>query len=137
MQEPTPREDDSPRVWWSGMRLRYNLILIVSGATSGIGVFVLWALFARRLPCLEITGFTLVIYGLAFALALCIANILYSLGLLAETVLRPTNRLHFRSRLFALGAGISVLLIFVPVIGNVIAAVRYPAGAESCENHGS
>ena len=118
------------------MRFRYNLILILSAVVSGMGLITLWALFDRRLPCLEITGFTLVISAMLFALALGLANVLYYLGPLAEVLCRPTDGLRFRSRLFALGTSFSVLLIFAPVIGNVVSAVRYPAGAESCQGHG-
>jgi hypothetical protein len=128
----TSPNDDTPYRWWPSNRLRYNLIVLVSAALSVICLFLLSAVFERRLPCLEITGFTLMFGAILLCVSLGLANVLYYLGPAAEAIFRPKDVTRFRIRLFALGTGFSILLIFLPVIGNSIAAITYPSGTETC-----
>jgi hypothetical protein len=117
--------------------LRYNAILVVSALASGLSLITLWGLFAKRLPCIEMTGFTLAVDCFLFVVGLGVANILYYLGFLAEILCRPRDVMRFRSVLFLLGGGFSVFLIFIPVLGNALAAATYPASTEWCSRYES
>ncbi len=126
----------TPQQWWSAHRWRYNAILLIAAPTSLACLFLVWWLFESRLPCLEITGFSIGFGMLLFGVALALANGFYYLGPLSEILLKPRAAIRFRRSLFIFGTVFSVLLIFSPVVGNLIAASRYPSGAERCM-HGS
>jgi hypothetical protein len=127
---------DTPWRWWASRRVYYNVTLLAAAPASAILLFLIWWLFETRLPCLEITGFSLVFGALLFGVALALANCLYYLGPLSEVLLKPRAVTPFRKGLFLTGTVFSVLLIFLPVIGNLVAAAAYPAGAERCIQHG-
>jgi len=121
--------------WWGARRLRYNLALVIAAPISAICLFLVWWLFEDRLPCLEITGFSLVLWGVLFFVGLALANLCYFLGPLAEKVVRPRNVARFRAMVFAMGLGISLSIIVLPVIANLVAAALYPAGTGNCIAH--
>jgi hypothetical protein len=112
--------------WWSTQRRRYNITLILAALVSGISLLVILGLFEERLPCLEITLFTLFGGGLLFALGLALANICYFLGPLSERIIRPRNTASFRRRAYGLGLAFSLLLIFAPPLGNLAAVLFGP-----------
>lgn len=118
--------------WWESQRVRYNLRLVTAALASFLLLVAVWWLFESRLPCLEITGLSIFASVLLFAMALFVANIFYFLGCVAEMVCRPRNVLLFRERLYALGTAFSLLLVFFPVIGNLISAALW-SGASACE----
>jgi hypothetical protein len=119
--------------WWRQRRLRYNIILLAAFPLSLVCLFIVWWLFEARLPCLEITGFTLVAGTILFIFGLAAANVAYFLGVLAERICAPKRVLQFRHRLYLLGTAFSVLLIFSPVVGNLAAAAVGPSGIERCK----
>ena len=123
---------DTPSRWWSAHRSRYNAILLAAAPISLICLFLLWRLLEARLPCLEITGFTLAFGLLLFGVALALANAFYYLGPFVEVLVKPRAVVPFRRRLFVTGTAFSVLLIFAPVISNLVAAARFPSGTERC-----
>jgi TctA family transporter len=118
--------------WWQSQRFRYNLILLVAAPVSVVCLFLVWLLFESRLPCLEITGFSLMFGAFLFVIGLGVANLCYFLGPVSERIFRPRSPATFRVWLFALGTLFSVLLIFLPVIGNLIAAVVGPSVINQC-----
>ena len=118
--------------WWARRWLRYNVILVAAAPVSFVCLLVVWGLYETRLPCLEITGFTVFGGAVLFAVGLALANVFYLLAPLVERLVRPGNEASFRSRLFALGTAFSLLLIFSPVIGNLLAAAIGPAVAGQC-----
>jgi len=118
--------------WWAGQRVRYNLIMLAAAPVSFIGLLIVWWLFEARLPCLEVTGFSLVFGGILFLLSLGVANLCYFLGPISECIVRPNDAMRFRRVVFALGTGFSLLLIFFPVLGNLVAAVVGPAPGGHC-----
>jgi hypothetical protein len=122
----------SSRSWWAAHRLRYNAILLAAAPVSLVGLLVVAWLLESRLPCLEITAFSLMVDSVLFLVGLGLANLCYFLGPISERVLRPSNAAAFRRRLFALGTGFSLVLIFLPVIGIVIAAAFGPTGVANC-----
>jgi hypothetical protein len=108
--------------WWAAHRLRYNAILLLGAAVSLVSLLAVWWLFESRLPCLEITGFSFLVSGFFFLVSLALANLCYFLGPLAEGLLHPKDIQGFRHRALALGTGFSLVLIFLPVVGNLVAA---------------
>jgi hypothetical protein len=101
-------------------------LLIVAAPISAAALLAVWALFGERLPCLEITGVSMVLGVILFFLALGIANACYFLGPLSERVIRPRNVMAFRRWSYGLGVAFSLLLIFLPVLANLIAASLGP-----------
>jgi len=122
----------STAAWWEANRCRYNIILMLAASVSFICLFVIWWLFEARLPCLEITGFSILFGGILFLIGLILANICYFLGPLSEKLFHPNNPPVFRRTLFVIGTGFSLLLIFFPVIGNLIAAAVGPEIGGNC-----
>ena len=108
--------------WWAAHRWRYNAVLLLGAIASFFCLFVIAWLLSARLPCLEITAFSVAFGGMAFLAGLALANICYGLGPLSERWLQPKNALAFRRVAFALGTVSSLLLIFFPVVGNLVAA---------------
>ena len=85
--EPTPRAGDTWR-WWESRRLRYNIGLAIAGALA-------WGLFALEVMAFQSVARTDEFYitlsltmaqGLAWLLAMGVANILFLLGPVSETV---------------------------------------------------
>src|SRR6476620_11159121 len=111
------------RAWWSVHRKRCNLLLVAAAPISGVLLLLVWWLFDERPPCLEITGFTGLAGLVLFLLALGLANICYFLGPLSERLIRPRNVAVFRRYVFGSGLALSLLLIFVPPLGNLTAAL--------------
>ena len=68
------------RTWWSGRRRRYNVSLIVAAPIPAACQIAVWGLFEERLPCVEITGFSIIFGGVLFLLGLGVANMFYFLG---------------------------------------------------------
>ena len=118
--------------WWQSQRFRYNLILLAAAPASVLFLFLVWWLFESRLPCLEITRFSLMFGAALFVIGLAVANVCYFLGPISERIFRPRNPATFRVCLFSLGTMFSLLLIFLPVIGNLVAAVVGPSVINQC-----
>ena len=112
--EPTPRAGDTWR-WWESRRLRYNIGLAIAGALA-------WGLFALEVMAFQSVARTDEFYitlsltmaqGLAWLLAMGVANILFLLGPVSETVLRPADPDDYRRRMFGLGFWFSMAVPFL------------------------
>lgn len=114
------------RLWWSARRKRYNVALIIAAPLSLVATLTVWWLFEDRLPCLEITGFSILAGFPLFLIGLALANICYLLGPLSERIVHPRNVTSFRAWVYRAGLAISVLLVFAPAILNLIAALQGP-----------
>lgn len=55
---------------------------------------------------------TMLFQGIAYLLMMAVANVMYLLGPVTESLLRPKNRQQYRERCFALGFWFSVVLPF-------------------------
>lgn len=120
--------DTGRRAWWSARRRRYNITLLVAAPVSGVMLLMVWALFADRFPCLEVTAFILFFWGLLFLVGVGLANICYFLGPLGEWIIRPRDVLAFRRLTYGTGVAFSLLLISAPLILNLGVALF----AEEC-----
>ena len=137
MNTTIPEAEVSADAWWERRRLSYNLVLVAAAPISVLGLFFVWWLFEARLPCLEITSFSLMIGAFNFVAGLAFANLCYFLGPLSEKLAQPRNVSKFRNRVFAMGVAFSLLLIFFPVIANLLAAALYPSSVGTCVGHGA
>ena len=126
--EPAEQRDEriERREWWSARRGRYNVTLVLAAPVSGLSLLVIWGLFEDRLPCLEITLLSIFAGVILFAFGLALANICYFLGPLSERIIRPRNTASFRHWVYGLGLAFSLLLVFLPPLGNLAAALLGP-----------
>ena len=118
--------------WWATHRLRFNLILLAAAPISFACLLLIWATLGDRLPCFEVTAFTATAGVVLFALGLALANAIYFLGPIAERLIAAQQPAKLRYCLFAAGTGFSVLLIFSPVLGNLLVAFVGAAVTGSC-----
>jgi hypothetical protein len=114
------------RTWWSRRRNRYNITLLIAAPLSLVATLIVWGLFEERLPCLEITGFSIAAGFPVFIIGFLLANICYLLGPLSEWVVRPRNVTTYRTWVYRAGTAFSVLLVFSPALVNLIAAFLGP-----------
>jgi hypothetical protein len=110
------------KAWWSARCGRYNMTLLVAGPISAGLLLMIWWLFERRLPCLEITGVSMIFGGILFLCGLALANACYFFGGLAEQIIRPRDASAFRRRMYRIGIAFSLLLILSPPIVNLFDA---------------
>lgn len=122
-----------PGVWWSSRRPLFNRILLSAGPISFLTLLVVGWIFESRLPCLEITLPSIIFGGILFAFFLGMANVLYSLGPITESLIAPVNSSWFRTSAFAVGTFLCVVLLFFPVIGNLVAAWTWSPNTAICE----
>ena len=81
--------EQSAGAWWAHRRRNYNQTLISSAPWSCIGVLMVWLVFGFRLPCLDVTFFTIFITALLLIATLPLANLYYNFGPVAEERARP------------------------------------------------
>ena len=112
--ESTPRTGDTWR-WWEGRRLRYNIGLALAGWAA-------WGLFALEIllispqvlnPALGLSLSLTLGQGLAWLVAMGVANVLFLLGPVSEMVLRPADADGYRRRMFGLGFWFSMAVPFI------------------------
>jgi hypothetical protein len=133
IDSPPDNSACSPSQWWESKRFRYNKIMLCAAPISFFCLFLVWWIFEDKLPCLEITGFSIVFGCIFFFICLGVANIFYLLGPLLESLIRPHSTNSFRLKLFMLGTGFSLFLIFLPVIGNLVSVVTYSSDSPQCD----
>ncbi|MBN8988722.1 MAG: hypothetical protein J0H42_10785 [Rhizobiales bacterium] len=114
------------KTWWSAGRLRYNITLFIAAPISAVILIVVWWLFEERFPCLEITGFAVILWAALFLFGVGVANICYFLGPFTERLVHPRSTLAFRRRMYGVGVAFSLLLIFSPPILNLFFALLGP-----------
>ena len=110
------------KAWWSARRGQYNVTLIIAALISAGLLLMIWWLFEARLPCLDITGVSVVIGAILFLPGLGLANVFYLLGPLSERTIRPHDAPTFRRRVYGIGIAFSLLLIFSPSVINLVSA---------------
>ena len=101
-------------LWWEARRLRYNVALALAGwaayalfcvlmLTYNAPVFFSWR---------QVLGQTLFM-GAGYLVVMGVANVLYLLGVLTESIARPEDVDHFRERTWAIGFWGSIALPFL------------------------
>ncbi len=108
----------SARLWWRTKRLKYNIGLVLAGVLA----FIAYATIGQYLIApydkdFEVSGLTTFIQGIGYLIMMGIANILYSLGYLADRLYNKDGHDIFRIRLFNVGFWFSFCLPFsIPLL---------------------
>ena len=105
----------SPWSWWESRRWHYNASLALAGFFAFLGYLGVCCVLLPRVrngADIEITPFTTLIQGIGYLFAMGVANVIYFIGPLSETVLRPNDVGRYRQSCYRLGFGLSVLLPF-------------------------
>jgi hypothetical protein len=112
-----PTEPETRAQWWAQRRWPYNRALIIAGILA-LGLYV--ATVERRCsdaPDAEITLFTTAFQGIAYLLAIVLANVCFNLGSWTEAHIQPRNPSQYRNLTYRLGFWFSVALPFsIPAI---------------------
>ena len=107
--ESLPRTGDTWR-WWESRRLRYNIGLAIAGALA-------WALFAIEASLLtdwfSISVSVTLAQGLAWLVAMGVANLAFFLGPVSERIFKPDDADAYRRRIYGLGFWFSMAVPFL------------------------
>lgn len=100
--------------WWEARRLRYNLALALAGWTAYALLCLLMLTYGAPMVFnwRQVLGQTLFM-GAGFLVVMGVANILYLLGMVTESIARPQDVDHFRERTWAIGFWGSIVLPFL------------------------
>lgn len=121
------------KAWWSSKRSLFNRILLSAALSSFLSLLLVSWVLESRLPCLEITLFSVLMGGMLLLFCLVLANIFYNLGPHLESLISPAESLWFRRITFVAGTLLCVVLIFSPVVGNLVAAWTWSPGEVTCD----
>lgn len=117
----------SSLAWWSKLRLRYNVALVVAGILAFIAYAAVGSTLLKNNTEFEITVFTTLLQGIGYLFMIGLANIFYFLGPLSERFVRPSDPERYRRICFRLGFWFSVLLPFSIPSLLAILAVAHPS----------
>jgi hypothetical protein len=96
--------------WWESRRLRYNIGLAIAGALA-------WALFAIETSLLtewfSISVSVTLAQGLAWLVAMGVANLAFFLGPVSERIFKPDDPDAYRRRIYGLGFWFSMAVPFL------------------------
>ena len=99
------------RQWWWHKRWKYNKGLVIAGIVGFLLYCILGPIFiAPHAIEFEETIFDIAFQGVAYLLAMIIANIFYSLGSIIDISFNKNNTQVFRERLSGFGYWFSVTL---------------------------
>lgn len=103
--------------WWGSQRLRYNKGLIISGLLAFVLYVAVVSAFSKSMPDAEFTVFTTVFQGIGYLIMMAIANVLFFLGPIAESIINPRDPLRFRVITFGLGYwGSASMPFLIPIL---------------------
>ena len=104
--------------WWAKKRYKYNISLVVSFFLAFVVYNIVGAtLIAPYDMQFEIALFTLIPMLLGFLLAVGIANICYSLGLIVDIIINPNDIRSKSLTLYRVGYWFSICLSFsIPLL---------------------
>jgi hypothetical protein len=99
-------------VWWRQRRWPYNRALLIAGIAAFGCYAVVFEMRCRDIPEAEITLFTTAFQGLAYLVAVGVANLCFNLGRWSERLLKPSRPARYRELAYGLGLWFSVALPF-------------------------
>ena len=115
------RDPGPAREWWGPRRRRYNLALVIAGLVAFAAYLAALALRCADTPGVEVTLFTTLFQGLAYLLAMVVANLCYQLGPALERFVPVASRASYRRWAYGAGVGFSVLLPLMVPLSIVVA----------------
>lgn len=112
------KEREQARLWWYENRWKYNKGLVIAGFVAFLLYNILGPIIINSVEEFDETGVLIVVHLIAYGVAMCVANVFYTLGYLVDAVLNPTNSVSFRESLFKLGYwfSVSLLVLFIAFI---------------------
>jgi len=103
--------------WWASRRLQYNLGLIIAGVIAFIAYIVVGSTLLPAEALFEVTIFTTIFQGVGYLFMIGVANLLYFIGPISESLISPADPDRYRRVCFQLGFWLSVALPFsIPVL---------------------
>lgn len=112
--------DPSAWAWWEKRRLGYNIALGLAGwAAYGLNATMFYAFHHPIWMSLQGAVGMTIFLGTGFLLVMGVANILFLLGVLTESIVAPANREAFRKHAFALGFWGSIAVPFIFPLANL------------------
>jgi hypothetical protein len=103
--------------WWAKRRLTYNVLLVLAGLATFVGIAIAGQTVCAADPDFEITAFTIALQAAGYAVAMAIANVFYGLGPALEGWLKPQNLSLYRLVAFSAGTTVSVAIpLLVPLV---------------------
>lgn len=114
--------------WWEYRRLRYNVGLLLAGLLAFVLYLAVYFTFGNRLPMeVDVTIFTVIFHGIAFAFYVFAASVFYCLGAFSERLPRMRSLESHRQISFAFGFWLSVALPFLePLLLAYVALSHLP-----------
>lgn len=100
--------------WWEGQRLRYNLALAGAGWAAYAAFWMVLISFglAEGVGLQQIVSMT-TLMGIGFLVVMGVANVLYLLGVIIESLARPDDVEGYRETTWNLGFYGSIALPFL------------------------
>jgi MFS family permease len=111
-------EGQNAKIWWFDNRWRYNKGLLAAGFIAFLLYNILGPIIIDPIEEFDETGVLMALHLIAYFIAMCVANVFYTLGYLVDVVLNTRDSISFREDLFKLGYWFSVSLpiLFVAFI---------------------
>jgi hypothetical protein len=98
------------KLWWFKKRTEYNKGLVISGFIAFVLYCIIGPIILEPRVEFEVTLFTTLFQGIAYLMAMALANVFYTLGSVTDLLLNKANSNTFRETLFSLGYWLSVSL---------------------------
>ena len=108
------------RQWWWSKRCKYNKGLIIAGFIAFMLYNILGPFIIAPHEEFEETIFEMAFQGTAYAIAIGIANMFYTLGWIIDISFNKSNSQRFRERLFALGYWFSFSLPILLILSVMV-----------------
>jgi hypothetical protein len=114
--------DISTAAWWGQRRRLYNIGLVLAGLVAFVSYATVVEKRSAACPGFEITLFTILLQGVGYGVAICVANVFYNLGRWSEIRLRPSDVPRYRRWAFGLGLALSAALPFSAVLAAAVSS---------------
>jgi len=106
--------------WWFNNRGKYNKGLIIAGFIAFVLYCVLGPIVIAPHEEFEETLFEMAFQGVGYIVMMCIANLVYTLGLIVDISFNKSNSQVFRERLFSLGYWFSFSLPILLILSIMV-----------------
>jgi hypothetical protein len=127
------RSEIHPSDWWAARRFQYNLALVVAGVVAFIAYVVVGSTLLPSYALFEVTIFTTLFQGIGYLFMTGVANVIYFIGPISESIVSPANPGRYRQVCYQLGLWFSIILpLSIPVLLAVL-SLFYPDYFRSIE----
>lgn len=125
----TGPERAEARRWWESRRLRYNLALAGAGWAAYAAFWLVLIGFGHAETVdIQLAVRMTIVLGVGFLVVMGVANVLYLLGVVVESLARPEDATGFRETFWNLGFYGSIALPFLFPLAFWALQLLGPAG---------